>query len=143
MGHPSLLDEFREDLAAIEMPPSAREAQQSLVNDTPMAQSALWHAAGKAQAGPVFLSSRGQPWQDTTDKGGNPLRKAHATACRVAGVESFRVHDWRHDWAARMVMGGVDLYTLMRIGGWSSLKMVERYAAVSAEHLHAAMARIA
>jgi integrase len=103
----------------------------------------MWHAAGKAQAGPVFLSSRGQPWQDTTDLGGNPLRKAHATACRVAGVESFRVHDWRHDWAARMVMGGVDLYTLMRIGGWSSLKMVERYAAVSAEHLHAAMARIA
>ncbi len=103
----------------------------------------MWHAAGRPEAGPVFVSSRGAAYADTTDKGGNPLRKAHDTACRKAGVRGFRVHDWRHDWAARMVMGGVDLYTLMRIGGWSSLKMVERYAAVSAEHLHDAMRRIA
>ena len=103
----------------------------------------LWAAAGKPQAGPVFLSSRGQPYQDTTDKGGNPLRKAHATACRRAGVSGFRVHDWRHDWAARAVMGGVDLFTLMTLGGWASLSMVERYAAVSADHLRDAMKRIA
>ena len=54
----------------------------------------------------------------------------------------FRVHDWRHDWAARMVMGGVDLFTLMRIGGWSSLAMVERYAAVNATHLRDAIRKI-
>lgn len=103
----------------------------------------MWHAAGKPDTGTVFLSSRRVAYADTTDKGGNPLRKAHETACRVAKVAGFRVHDWRHDWAARCVMGGMDLYTLMRLGGWSSLKMVERYAAVSAEHLRAAMRRIA
>jgi integrase len=102
----------------------------------------MWHAAGKPSAGTVFLSSRGDPYQDTTDQGGNPLRKPHATACRKARVTGFRVHDWRHDWAARMVMAGVDLYTLMRIGGWSSLAMVERYAAVSADHLRDAMRRM-
>ncbi len=103
----------------------------------------LWTAAGKPQHGPVFLSSRGEPYADTTDKGGNPLRKAHATACRRAGVSGFRVHDLRHDWASRMVMGGVDLFTLMKLGGWASLAMVERYAAVSADHLRDAMRRIA
>lgn len=103
----------------------------------------LWHAAGRPDAGAVFISARGEPYADTTDKGGNPLRAAHATACRKAKVRDFRVHDWRHDWAARMVMAGVDLYALMRLGGWSSLKMVERYAAVSAEHLRDAMRRIA
>jgi integrase len=103
----------------------------------------MWHAAGKPASGPVFLSSRGDPYQDTTDQGGNPLRKPHATACRKARIEGFRVHDWRHDWAARMVMAGVDLYTLMRIGGWSSLAMVERYAAVNASHLREAMRRLA
>lgn len=66
-------------------------------------------SAGKPDAGPVFLSSRGEPYQDTTDQGGQPLRKAHETACRNANVLGFRVHDWRHDWAARMVMGGVDV----------------------------------
>ncbi len=50
---------------------------------------------------------------------------------------------WADVAAARIVMGGVDLYTLMRIGGWPSLKMVERYAAMSAEHLHAAKRKIA
>lgn len=103
----------------------------------------MWHAAGKPDHGAVFINSRGDPYADTTDKGGNPLRAAHATACRMAKVRGFRVHDWRHDWAARMVMGGADLYSLMRLGGWSSLKMVERYGAVSAEHLRDAMRRIA
>lgn len=102
----------------------------------------MWHAAGKPSAGPVFLSQRGEPYQDTTDQGGNPLRKAHDTACRRAGVTGFRVHDWRHDWAARMVMAGVDLFSLMRLGGWSSLAMVERYAAVSGDHLRDAMRRL-
>ncbi|HEV7457185.1 MAG TPA: site-specific integrase [Roseococcus sp.] len=103
----------------------------------------MWHAAGKPAAGPVFLSQRGEPYQDTTDKGGNPLRAAHATACRRARVTGFRVHDWRHDWAARMVMAGVDLFSLMRLGGWSSLAMVERYAAVTGDHLREAMRRLA
>lgn len=40
-------------------------------------------------------------------------------------------------------MGAVDLFTLMRIGGWSSLKMVEKYGAVSAAHLHEATRKIA
>lgn len=109
----------------------------------------MWHAAADPKtgkppsSGAVFLSSRGAPYEDTTDKGGNPLKKPHATACAKVGIKGFRVHDWRHDWAARMVMGGVDLFTLMRIGGWSSLKMVERYGAVSAAHLHEAMKKIA
>jgi len=103
----------------------------------------LWHAAGRPQAGAVFHTSRGAAWADTQDEGGNPLRSAHTTACRRAGVAGFRVHDWRHDWAARMVMAGVDLFTLMRLGGWSSLAMVERYGAVNAAHMAEAIRRIA
>ena len=57
----------------------------------------MHHAAGEPSAGPVFLSARGAPYQDTTDRGGNPLRAAHATACRRARITGFRVHDWRHD----------------------------------------------
>ena len=53
------------------------------------------------------------------------------------------MHDWRHDWAARHVMAGTDLYTLMRLGGWTSMRMVERYAAVSADHMRDAARRIA
>ncbi len=105
----------------------------------------LWHSAGKPERGPVFLSRRGAPYTDTKDRarGGNPLTKAHTTACKAARITDFRVHDWRHSWAAERVMAGVDLYTLMRLGGWSSLKMVERYAGVTADHMREAIRRSA
>jgi len=103
----------------------------------------LWRRRGRPSEGAVFLSSRGEPYADTRGQGGNPLKRAHATACRVAGVGGFRVHDWRHHWAAHMVMSRCDLYTLMRLGGWSSLEMVLRYAAVSIDHMAEAVARVA
>lgn len=102
-----------------------------------------WRRRGRPTRGPVFLSSRKVPYADTRDKGGNPLKRAHATACEAAKITGFRVHDWRHHWAAHMVMSGCDLYTLMRLGGWSSLDMVQRYAAVSIDHMAEAVARVA
>jgi integrase len=85
----------------------------------------------------------GEPYADTGDgRGGNPLSKAHATARAAAGISDFTPHDWRHHWASWMVMSGVDLYTLMRLGGWASLKMVQRYAAVSGEHMAQAVNKL-
>lgn len=40
-------------------------------------------------------------------------------------------------------MAGVDLPTIQRLGGWASLRMVERYAAVSTEHMAEAVRRLA
>ncbi len=107
----------------------------------------MWHAAGRPMRGPVFLSSKGAPYSDTRGRGeraqgGNPLAQAHETACRRAGIIGFRVHDWRHDWAARMVMSGCDMRTLMDLGGWSSLRMVQRYTAVTGQHLADAIGRL-
>jgi integrase len=108
----------------------------------------MWHASGKPAIGRVFVSSRGHPYADTRGRnnrqqGGNPLSRAHATACAMAGVTGFRVHDWRHDWATRMVWAGTDLPTLMQIGGWSSLRMVQRYATTSPERMAEAIRRLA
>jgi hypothetical protein len=36
-------------------------------------------------------------------------------------------HDFRHSWASWMSEKGVDPYTIMEIGGWSSMKVLERY----------------
>ena len=94
----------------------------------------------------VFLSARGRPYGDTRTyklPGGNPLRKAHDTACRRAGVQNFTVHDWRHHWASWCVMSGIDLPTIQRMGGWAGLRMVERYVALSTDHMAEAIRRIA
>ena len=107
----------------------------------------MWCAAGKPVAGSVFLSARGKPYADTRGRGersqgGNPLAQAHETACARAGVAGFRVHDWRHDWAGRMVASGCDLRTLMDLGGWSSLRMVTRYTASSPRQAVEAIGRL-
>lgn len=97
----------------------------------------LWVGCGSPEIGRVFLNRLGKPYADprTYDlPGGSPIRKAHATACARAGVTDFHVHDWRHHWASHCVMAGIDLETIRHEGGWKSLRMVEKYAAVSAKH---------
>lgn len=94
------------------------------------------------------LSVRGEPYADTRGRdggrqGGNPLSRAHATACEAAGIVGFRVHDWRHSWATQCVASGMDLLTLQRLGGWSSIRMVARYATVTADHMAEALRKIA
>lgn len=108
--------------------------------------SDLFLTRGRPDLGHVFLSARGKPYSDTRDyklPGGNPIRRAHETACRRAGIEDFRVHDWRHHWASWCVMSGIDVETIKRMGGWKSLRMLERYAAVSTDHMAEAMTKLA
>ena len=109
------------------------------------ALTGLWEVRGRPTRDTVFLNRLGRPYADTRTykyPGGNPLRKAHETACRKAEIRDFRVHDWRHHWASWCVMSGVDLLTIMRMGGWKTLRMVERYAAVSVDHMDAAVAKV-
>ncbi|WP_243847962.1 tyrosine-type recombinase/integrase [Sphingomonas oligoaromativorans] len=75
-------------------------------------------------------------------QGGNPLKNAHVNACDRAGVANFTVHDWRHHWASHCVMAGIDLLTIMRLGGWKSLRMVQRYAALDTTHMKAAVLKL-
>ena len=102
----------------------------------------LWVEREMPRTGSVFVSTRGRPYADTRGAGGNPLRVAHATACRKAAIHGFRIHDWRHHWASWMVMTGCDLMTLMKLGGWASPRMVQRYAAMSSDHLAQAIDRL-
>jgi integrase len=105
----------------------------------------LWVSRGSPKEGRVFLTQLGVPYADPRRykfPSGSPIKKAHATACRRAGITDFHVHDWRHHWACQCVMAGIDLETIKLEGGWKSLRMVERYATVSARHRTRAMAKL-
>jgi integrase len=58
----------------------------------------------------------------------------YATLAKV-GIEDFRWHDLRHTWASWHVQAGTPLFALQEMGGWSSAKMVRRYAHLAADHL--------
>ncbi|BAI97782.1 hypothetical protein Sj15T_22010 [Sphingobium sp. TA15] len=101
----------------------------------------IWDKRGQPTKEPVFLNRFGKPYQDTRKAklpGGNPIKNQYATACKRAGIEDFTVHDSRHHWASHCVMAGIDLITIMHMGGWKSLRMVQRYSSVSVDHMRAA-----
>jgi integrase len=105
----------------------------------------LWVERGSPDHGFVFLNRIGRPYADTRKyllPGGSPIRSAHQTALKRAGITNFRVHDWRHHWACRCVEAGIDLETIRQEGGWTTLRMVERYSAVSAAHRANAMKKL-
>ena len=70
---------------------------------------------------------------------GRPVKKANTKAWREglkqAGIEDFRWHDLRHTWASWHIQNGTPIHILQELGGWSDIKMVQRYAHLSSEHL--------
>jgi site-specific recombinase XerD len=57
------------------------------------------------------------------------LLRAFYSAAKKAGVQGVRWHDaTRHTFATRLVQGGVDIYTVQRLGRWKNISMVMRYA---------------
>jgi excisionase family DNA binding protein len=77
----------------------------------------------------------------------NPETKKHfidvtesfKTACRNAEVEGLRIHDLRHTAASKMVEAGVDLVTVSKILGHSSIQMTMRYAHPTPENMRRAV----
>jgi hypothetical protein len=51
------------------------------------------------------------------------------------GIEDFRWHDLRHTWASWHIQNGTPIHVLQELGGWSDIRMVQRYAHLAPEHL--------
>ena len=57
------------------------------------------------------------------------LLRAFYSATARADIKNLRWHDaTRHTFATRLVQGGVDIYTVQKLGRWRNINMVMRYA---------------
>jgi integrase len=81
----------------------------------------------------------------------NPETKDHIkdvktgfkAACRRAGIKNLRLHDLRHTAASWMVEVGIDLVTVSRILGHSTIQMTMRYAHPTPENMRRAVEKLA
>ena len=72
-------------------------------------------------------------------KGERTEQRWFPRAVAKAKVADFRWHDLRHTFASRLVMAGVDLYTVSKLMGHKTIAMTQRYAHLSPEHNLAAV----
>jgi len=121
-----------------------------------MSRSMLWIHADQAKANraigiplstdamDVLVGQDGKskewvfPYKGRGRKQGEPMVKiktAWTAALERAKIEGFTWHGLRHTWASWHIMAGTPIETLAKLGGWEDLRMVQRYAHLSTEHL--------
>lgn len=74
------------------------------------------------QGGRVFALPNGKPY--SLDQ----LHERLWSSCRRAGVREVRWHDLRHSFASQLIASGVDIVSVQRWLGHSSIAMTMRYA---------------
>ena len=62
--------------------------------------------------------------------------------CKRAGIKNLTFHDLRHTFATRLVLAGVDLATVSKLLGHSSIQMTMRYAHPTPEALKNAVSKL-
>ena len=80
----------------------------------------------------VFTRSDGAPFRN--------IDRAYKASLERAGItRRITFHDLRRTFASPLVMKGVDLSSVAKLGGWKTLQMVTRYAHLAPDHLQSAV----
>ena len=74
-----------------------------------------------------------------TEKPIKNVKTSFKAACKKAQIKGLRFHDLRHTAASRMVEAGIDLVTVSKILGHSTIQMTMRYAHPTPENMRRAV----
>ena len=105
------------------------------LNDVAMQVLEDWRASCLVESDLVFASP-------VTRRPFDNIASSWRNLVKDAGIERFRFHDLRHTFASRLVMAGVELYTVGQLLGHQSLETTQRYAHLSPRHEAAAVATL-
>lgn len=81
----------------------------------------------------VFCERDGKPYSPFK------VSVAFKRACKRAGIENFRFHDLRHDFASNLIQAGIDIYMVKELLGHKDLRMTVRYCHLAPENLRDAI----
>ena len=70
------------------------------------------------------------------------VQGAFETARKKAGLSGLRLHDLRHTFAIRLIQSGVDVFTVQKLLGHSTITMTMRYVHSFEAQMHDAVAQL-
>ncbi|MFH1618621.1 MAG: tyrosine-type recombinase/integrase [bacterium] len=73
---------------------------------------------------------------------GNVLTRDFRKLAKSCGIKNASIHTLRHTFASYLVMNGVDVYTVQKLLGHSSIKTTEIYAHMAPDYLKSAVSRL-
>ena len=111
----------------------SRKTRRIPMNDEVFAVLEAWRKQTSSE-GLVFPNSDGERM--------GSIKTAWGRLMKDAKIADFHFHDCRHDFASKLVMSGVDLYTVCKLLGHSSIKVTEKYAHLAPQKLAAAVATL-
>lgn len=91
----------------------------------------------------VFRTQKGKAYERRKTEGGGQVKRAWATMCKNAEIDDFTPHDCRHTFATWYLRQNPrDAAGLMKICGWKSVTMVQRYAHLDVDDVKVRIADI-
>jgi integrase len=69
-------------------------------------------------------------------------KRSFKSACRLAGIEDFRLHDCRHTAITRLIRAGLPPVEVMRISGHTTMSAFYRYANLESDAVFRAAAAL-
>ncbi len=123
--------DFQKGFIYLERTKSGQHRQIPIIPEVRAVLSRL--AFGLTDEEPLFRNRLGKPYRD--------LRTPFQNAMARAGIRDFRFHDLRHTYASDLVMAGVDIFTVSKLLGHSSVQTTMIYAHLSPDHHQAEMER--
>jgi site-specific recombinase XerD len=89
--------------------------------------------------GHVFTTSDGKQIKKISNSYQRAVERLGFNANVTDRRQKVVFHTLRHTYASRLVMAGVDLYTVQRLMGHKDITMTRRYAHLAPEHLDKAV----
>lgn len=70
----------------------------------------------------MFTTASGIPYKS--------IRAGFNAVCQAANLQGVTPHTLRHTFASRLLENGVDPIMVTKLAGWTSIRMLDRYAHV-------------